>query len=576
MNEMFIPEKKIKFFFILVGFTISILSVRLGYLQLYAWNYFIIKSSKNFLRIKTKKSERGDITDRNGKILATNQSVNDLVWCGTGNKKLTDQQRQLLQSIESITENILNEKMIAQAERTHAKITLLKELSQKDVCSIAEQYPDNPNIVIESRIQRHYPFHTYASHLIGYLGNDIIEQHSGKMGLEKFFEINLRGTDGSYINTINSFGKNIESFELKKTLPGGLIKTTLDIDIQALAESIFPNDLTGALVLFDPIKGDILASLSRPTFDPHIFLKQISHHQWNALQEKSTFLNRILALYPPGSIFKLVTISAARELNIVSPEISWQCKGYSVFCGRKYWCAHKRVHGKISLKEAVAQSCNTLFFEIGKKIDIDVLAHYAHIFGFGEETGFLFKEQKGVVPTRAWKRLIKQEQWWPGETLSVTIGQSFLLTSLLQVVRMIGAIFTGYLVKPRLLLDESIETMPLLIEPETREFLKESMHLVIQKGTGKQLQKIKDLEIYAKTSTAQTSSLEKSFIDNQFKEHGSFVTYFHYKDNNPLVLAILIEKAGSSKVPTIIAKNFIVGYKKLHESGSKDRLNTTK
>ncbi len=559
-------KSKLNFFFFCITSSLIILCIRLLYLQLYAWNYFIVKSSKNFLRVKTTKSERGDIVDKKGKILATNQLVNDLVWSGTGNRKFTEDQKNTLASIELITgTKLVDLSTILRTEKTHGKIVLIKELSQKDICTIAEQYPNHPNIIIQGRIQRFYPFCSYASHLIGYLGNDIIEQHSGKMGLEKFFETNLRGTDGTSVTTINSFGKNIESFELKKTLQGGLIKTTLDIDIQTLGESIFPNNLTGALIVFDPITGDIITSVSRPTFDPHMFLKKISYTQWNRLQEKSTFLNRILALYPPGSIFKLITISAALEQGLITHETTWECKGYSFFCGRKYWCAHKKKHGTLTLKEAIAESCNTLFFEIGKKIDIDMLAQYAQLFGLGQETGFLFKEQKGVVPTRAWKRLVKGEQWWSGETLSVTIGQSFLLVSLLQIVRMIGAIFTGYLTKPRILIDESIETRPLLIQPETLNLLKESMHLVIQKGTGKQLQQIKDLEIYAKTSTAQTSSLEKSLADNQFKEHGWFVTYFRYKEDSPIVLAILVEKAGNSKVPTIIAKNFIIGYKKLYD-----------
>jgi len=557
---------KIKLFFFILGLFLIVLSTRLIYLQIYAWNYFITKSSKNFLRIKKNRSIRGDIIDRNGKILATNQAINTLIWHGTGNKKLTPEQSRLLTVLRTITNNkIADESIIADAEKKYKKIILIKQISQEELGKIAEYYQNHPNIKIETTIERHYPFYTYASHLIGYLGNDIIEQHSGKMGLEKLFEQDLRGKDGTYIDTINSYGKEIESFELKKPLSGGIIKTTLDIEMQSLAESIFPNELTGALLLFDPFSGDILASLSRPTFDPHIFLKKITHQQWSRLQDKSTFLNRILALYPPGSIFKLVTISAALEQKIITKDISWQCTGYSVFCGRKYYCAHKKQHGLLSLKEAVAQSCNTLFFEIGKKIDIDILAQYAYAFGLGQETSFLFKEQKGVIPTRTWKRLVKNQPWWPGETLSVTIGQSFLLVSILQIAKMIGSIFTGNLVKPRILIDESIESLPLTIQDETREFLKESMHLVIQRGTGKKLQTIKDLEIYAKTSTAQTSSLEKSSVDSQFKEHGWCATYFSYKDQKPLVLVVLIEKAGNSQIPTIIAKNFILGYKKLNE-----------
>lgn len=259
----------------------------------------------------------------------------------------------------------------------------------------------------------------------------------------------------------------------------------------------------------------------------------------------------------------MVTVSAAIENNIIPVESLWECNGYTMFCNRKYWCHRHYGHGHLTTRQALAQSCNILFFEIGKKISINLLANYAHRFGLGQPTDILFPEKTGLVPTTEWKEQVKGERWWTGETLSATIGQSFLLVSPIQIARMIASIFTGYLVKPRILSNEEIEMQPLAIEPETRSFLKDSMKKVVTKGTGRRVNTIKDIEIFAKTSTAQTSDKKKRHLGNQYLEHGWFVAYVKYKNARPFTLVILIEHAGASRVPTLVAKNFLIEYKKM-------------
>jgi penicillin-binding protein 2 len=166
-----------------------------------------------------------------------------------------------------------------------------------------------------------------------------------------------------------------------------------------------------------------------------------------------------------------------------------------------------------------------------------------------------------VIPSRAWKLREKGERWWPGETLSVAIGQSFLMTTPLQIARMIGGIFTGYLVKPCILLQEECQKIPLMLQPATITCLKESMRFVITRGTGLRVNTVKDIEIYAKTSTAQVSDFQKRTLSEQFLEHAWFVAHFQYKDFKPLVLVILVENAGTSQVATTIAKKFLIQYK---------------
>jgi penicillin-binding protein 2 len=168
----------------------------------------------------------------------------------------------------------------------------------------------------------------------------------------------------------------------------------------------------------------------------------------------------------------------------------------------------------------------------------------------------------GLIPNREWKFDHKGEPWWPGETLSVAIGQSFLLATPIQIACMIASIFTGYLVAPRLLVNEPVVTTPLTIKPETIAFLKKSMKSVVKSGTGRIVRKVKDIIIYAKTSTAQTSDFSKRKLDEKYLEHGWFVGHFQYKNYDPLVIVILVERVGTAQVATTIAKNFLIEYKK--------------
>jgi penicillin-binding protein 2 len=320
----------------------------------------------------------------------------------------------------------------------------------------------------------------------------------------------------------------------------------------------------------DPYDGAIQALVSRPDFDPTLFLKPIMPTQWQELQDNKPFVNRAFhATYPPGSIFKLVTTSAALENNLITTESRVYCKGF-VWCGvRKSYCHVKHGHGELTACQALAQSCNILFYDIAKKIDIDCLAHYATMFGLGQRTNVIFSEKTGLVPTRAWKQQTKGERWWRGETLSAAIGQSYLLVTPIQAARMIASIFTGYLVNPRILVNEPVVKKELEIKKSTLAFLQQSMRSVVTTGTGQKVGYVKDLVIYAKTSTAQTSALEKREMGNPYLEHGWLVAHFSYKNRAPHTLIVFAENVGSSRVAASIAKDFLIAYKE-HVDSTQD------
>lgn len=559
---------KIKFIPIFIALGLLIIGSRLFYLQIKQREPLFAQSQKNFLRIEKIQSPRGNILDRSGILLATNRPLTNLLWQGRGNATFSERQKEILQKISLIIDKPLLldpalYDLLLRAEKKQKKIVLACDLSFEQLSQIQEQFAADENVVIANHFKRYYPYQSFACHVLGYLGSLDFEPQ-GKMGLEKMFEDILKGEPGTALKKINSVGRSLDEIEVKEALAGKNLQTTIDIDLQNICEQIFPPDQAGTFILMDPADGALVAMVSRPNFDPNIFLGPITSEQWQELQDKQPFLNRAFnACYAPGSIFKLVTVSAALELGLTTPNATTFCPGYLVFADSRRWCAHTQGHGRLTTGQAVAQSCNILFYEIGKKISIDTLAQYAHKFGLGEKTNTCFPEKEGLIPSAQWKLKTKGERWRPGETLSAAIGQSYLLVTPIQVACLISSIFTGYLVSPRILQDEPINKRPLAIQKTTLEFLKESMRAVVTKGTGIRVSQVKAIEIYAKTSTAQVCSLGKESNDNRYLEHGWFVTYFKYKNNRPLTAIILAEHVGTSRVSAGYAKNFLVEYKKL-------------
>ncbi|MBP6870188.1 hypothetical protein KBC04_04865 [Candidatus Babeliales bacterium] len=544
---------------------------RLLFLQVYHHQILTKLGERNFTRIKSIEPLRGNILDYNGKLLATNRPVLNIDWIGTGLTKLNSEQHAIIQKIENVLRKynqpfFIELSKINRAEKFGTSIRLASDISIEALSEISEQCADSHNIIISKKFQRFYPHKNLACHILGYLGDlDNNTQSSGKMGLELIFNDILKGKHGSMSNIINSFGKNLHMNKIANSQSGQDLTLTLDIDLQKIAESVMPTEHAGAFIALDPKTGALKALVSNPSFDPSIFLKPIATEDWKELQRNRPFINRAFnASYPPASIFKLVTISAALEQGFITPESKFYCKGYATFKNRKYYC-HKRLgHGWLDIKGMLTHSCNIPCFEIAQKISIDTLADYAFRFGLGEKTNIIFPENSGIVPSNEWKRTIKGEPWWKGETLSAAIGQSFLLTTPIQIACMIGSIFQGYLVKPRILVDDPIETNPIQIKTSTREFLQESMKSVIQVGTGRNVGRLKNITLYAKTGTGQTRSRAINSEDVQKDCHAWCVIYFSYQNQDPLVLTILIEYAGGSSVAIAVAKKFLAQYMKLY------------
>ena len=548
---------------------------RLFHLQVLLKDHLNQLSQYNFTRLDKIYVPRGNIVDTHGKILATNKPIIELYWYGTGKRTLTTHQKEVLLALEEIThQSFLEEKKIKninRAEQLEHILLLIRDIDFGELSCITEKLGHEPNLIIKSSFKRFYPYKKLASHAIGYLAHHGTEP-DGKMGLEKIFQDALRGKPGIKRSTVNAIGKSLQEKEDKAGIAGQTIRTTLDFELQKRAEQSFPANWGGCFIIMDPETGALRTFLSRPNFDPSIFLKPLSHETWKTIQEKRPFLNRTCeACYPPASLFKLVTVAAALETGIVSQDTTCVCKGYYTFCNRKYHCNNHQGHGPITFKESLAQSCNIIFFKIAQHLSIDTLAEYANRFSLGKSTGIIFPEKTGLIPSSSWKLHTKGERWWKGETLSAVIGQSYLLVTPLQIARMLSSIFKGFLVKPRLLEDEEVERSELNILPSTLKFLRDSMKETVEYGTGQRLRNIENMEIYAKTGTAQISSLRNRYLNDQLREHAWLVANIQYKNTKPLTMVILVEHGGGSRAPALVAKKFLKNYQNyMHETEIKN------
>ncbi len=567
-NHKQIASFKLKLLLVGLCCGFLVIATQLFYLQIIRGTAFLNKSKKNCLRMETVQSLRGNILDCNGKLLATNRPIYNITWKGSGERHLTQEHKEKLKQLESMLERPLlnDEKLIKQIEHAerHCKMaTVATDVPFEQLSQIEEIFTNEDNIVIDTSFKRFYPYSSYASHVLGYLGRMEIGL-AGKMGLEQLCDISLKGKHGTRATTVNSVGRKLAETLVEQALTGADLKTTLDLNIQAIVEGVFPGHLTGTCILMDTENGAIVALLSRPNFDPNIFLGPVLQEDWERMQHDQPFVNRAFnANYPLGSIFKLVVSCAAMETGIITPNTVWNCTGSFMFAGRAYHCHHLEGHGRLSASQALVQSCNPFFYDIATKISIDTIADYAHRFGLGEKTNIIFPEKEGLVPCTAWKRKVKKQPWYPGETLSAAIGQSFLLVTPVQVARMIASIFSGHLVNPRILENEPIVTTPLKVQEKTLEFIRQSMKKVVTQGTGRRISHIKNIEIYAKTSTAQTSVLSDQDRGLMYQEHGWVAAQFKYKQCRPLTMVFLVEHAGSSSVPMGIFQEFLVLYKQL-------------
>jgi len=376
--------------------------------------------------------------------------------------------------------------------------------------------------------RRQYPQDGFAAHVTGYVGEvseseldlpafidyqqgDII----GKDGLEREYDSVLRGVDGQERVMVDNMGRERQMQDAKEAVPGKDLRTTLDLDLQAVAE-LSMEGKRGAVVAINPSNGEVLAMVSRPTFDPNKFTGRISRTDWNEIagDKYKPLLNRaIQAQLAPGSTFKPIMALAGLESGVVDDKTEFLCPGGASFYGHYFACHLKGGHGAISLHRAIAQSCDVYFYNVGNRLGIDRIAHYADLAGIGRKTGIdLPNETQGTMPSTKWKLRLSRQKWYAGETISVSIGQGAVTVSPLQIATALGGLGAGgEWFKPHM-----VETgKPVLLRkgnfnPENLQQVISGMCAVVnESGTGRNAA-LPNITVCGKTGTAQVAATERT------------------------------------------------------------------
>jgi len=591
--------KKITLFVLLM---FGVLVLRLWFLQIVNGPMYRTKSEQNRIRLWDISPLRGMILDRKGETLVDNRPYYNLYLIPEeiqDREKLFKDLNRLLDFEPELADQKLDE---ASRRYPFKPICLKKNISRDELALIETRRFNLPGVMIKVKPQRHYVFGNFASHLLGYLG-EISERQLrnrqypnnkpgdliGKSGVEREWQPLLNGIRGGEQVEVDAVGRKIKVVSRKPPVPGVNICLTIDKDLQAFAEKCLTGK-KGAIVAINPNNGGILALASSPPFDPNLFVSGVDNVTWNKIVSSKDFplQNRALSgQYPPGSVFKIIVALAGLEEGIIDPEEEIICHGVYTLGRHEYRCWKKYGHGKVSLHRAIVESCDIYFYKMGMRLGVDKISHYARKLGLGRITGFdALQEKKGLIPTSDWKQKKFGVPWQGGETVSVSIGQSFVLVTPIQMATLISAIFNGgFLYQPhvtkwvRNVTGESVyEFAPKLndrvkIRQGNLELIKKALIGVVNEphGTGWRT-KLKHLIVAGKTGTAQVITLEKekSFGDAgkvpwEFRDHAWFVAIAP-ADRPKIALSIVIEHGGhggSAAAP--IAKEMIKAY--LEDSG---------
>jgi penicillin-binding protein 2 len=557
-----------------------VLALRLYYLQVVRGPLFRQLSEENRLSLVRVRAPRGNIFDRYGNVLVTNRpsfSVNILL------ENVSDLPGTvgMLGGVLGMEEAEVYEKIRRQrAHRYSEPVRVKEDVGRKEVALLESSKYEWPGVQIEVEPRRSYPYGKLAAHLLGHVGQisqKELEAHRdegyrmgdyvGKKGIEKMLGSELKGVDGALRVEVDSLGREVRVLASREPRPGNNVTLTLDLSLQQVADQVL-RDKAGAVVVLDPRSGEILAASSSPAIDPNRFIRGLTREEWAEVEkdEQHPLQNRILrAQYPPGSIFKVVTALAALEKGVIDEKTVFTCRGSYYFGKRSYGCWKRGGHGEVSLHRALVESCDVYFYQVGNKTGIDGIARYAEELGLGKATGIsLGGESSGIVPSREWKRRARGEPWYPGETLSASIGQGYNLVTPLQMAVLAGVLANnGGLYTPRLIKSIAdadgnpvgIRKAPtgrqVEVSPRSLRLVREALRGVVEerRGTGRAAA-VPGLEVSGKTGTAQVVKLRKGGgstdgeeVPLQFRDHAWFISYAPSSDGR-VAIAIVVEHGG--------------------------------
>ena len=557
-----IPIAVISALFILLG-------IGLFYNQVMRFGYYSRMSKNNSIRVIPIDGPRGNIFDRNGVLLVSNRLSFDVAVVY---QELRDNQKfiRLLKDSLKMSGHEIARALNKARMRPYAPVTILEDIDKDKALMLEEASFDLDGLTIETHSKRNYLYNNVGSHIFGYLsevGEDELEDLKdygyrmrdlvGRSGLEKQYETYLRGADGGTQIEVDSRGRATRVLGVKEPSSGKDLYLTVDIALQAACDKLL-GEHKGAICVMDPRTGEMLAIASHPAFDPNAFVRpKSSDERVNLLKDRvgRPLSDRAISgLYPPGSVFKIVTASAALETGKITPSKLFVCQGSYRIGNAKFNCWKAEGHGPQDLVNGLMNSCDVYFYNVGRLAGVDAIESYAKLFGLGKQTGVdLPDEVRGLVPGRLWKKSFKRVGWFEGDTVNYSIGQGYLLTTPIQVMDMMGVIASnGFLVKPYLV--KKIGDLPLQLEKpksiglkaETIKEIEQGLFEVVNNpdGTGKRA-KVDGMVVAGKTGTAETSN---------GRTHAWFAG-FAPLDNPKICIVVFLEHGGKGGLePATIAR----------------------
>lgn len=582
-TEIYIPVRRRDIVFGVVFSLFLILIARFYYLQIYKYEQYNAVAEANRIRMVSSPAPRGNIVDREGKVLAANTSIYAI---SVIRDELIDEDVQLNMIADYLDreKDTLRYNLKKYFQGRFLPALIARNVSIRELSLIEEHRNELPGVLSTKLPMRFYPKveNLRASHVLGYLreinSNDIkdnskshnysLGDYHGYQGLEKYYEEYLRGVKGVEYRQVDALGREVGELANKGPIlskPGNKLILTIDSSLQAMVESLL-NGFKGAAVIMNSETGEILAIASKPDFDLTDFTAGMDSKKWrlySADLDQPLFNRAVLGLYPPGSSIKLITAIAALQRGKVDKNWAVQCNGNYEFGDSFFGCWKEEGHGKVNLSRAIVESCNIYFYQLVQKLDIDTLAQFARLFGFGELTGIdLPEENSGLFADRAYmNKKYGKWGWAEGSLLHLSIGQGDVLVTPLQMASFISTLATkGKRVQPRLTKDvEEVNSMNVSLKPSTWQTVHDMVFDVVNnvKGTAfdPHLARSK-IKVFGKTGTAENPHGEP---------HAWFVGFA--KDNKEtLSIAIVIENGGTGgSIAAPIATTLIKSYFDINE-----------
>jgi penicillin-binding protein 2 len=573
---------------------LGVLLVRYYSLQISNYETYSTASERNRVQLQPLPPKRGLIFDRNGVLLADNRTSYTL---SVILERVDDLDATLASLAELVTidESDLEKfRTRARQRRPYEHVPLRFRLDDREQARLAVNRHLLPGVTVDAQLQRFYPHGPLFAHALGYVGRintqelETIDQadyrgtfHIGKIGIESRYENELHGSVGYQTVETNAHGRVLRVLERFDPVPGQDLILHLDYELQRVAHYSLAGR-RGAVVAIDPLTGGVLALVSTPSFDSNLFVNGISSRDYNALRNSPDvplFNRTVQGQYPPGSTVKPMIAMAGLEAGLIDPEYTVPDPGWYRLPGdrRRYrdWILRIRGTGhapEVDLKMALAESCDVYFYDLARRLTVDGLHDYLDHFGQGRRTGIdTTAERPGVLPSTDWKRSAMNQPWYPGETLSVGIGQGYMLATPLQLALATSIMATrGEHRDPRLvqwLGDEQLVAPleePLLADAANWDAVVEGMREVVhgRRGTAKAISRNMDYEMAGKTGTAQVIGIaqdevyDEDVIDARHRNHGLFVA-FAPLDAPTIAVAVIVENGGGSSAAYPIARTVI-------------------